>query len=74
MISEEDIKSLNITKWQDNEDGSADVEFNCSDTLRNFLAGQGLIQCIRQMIQLHGGDKIEFRDGAENHPNVDRTT
>ena len=73
MISEEDIKSLNITKWQDNEDGSADVEFNCSDTLRNFLAGQGLIHCIRQMINFHGGDKIEFRDGAENHPNVDRT-
>jgi len=74
MITEEDINSLRVTKWQDNEDGSADLEFNCTDNLRNFLAGQGLIFCIRNMIQFHGGDKIEFRDGAENHPNVDRTT
>ena len=71
-VSEEDIKTLNITKWQDNEDGSADVEFTCSDTLRNFLAGQGLIHCIRQMIQAHEGENIDFRDGAESHPNVDR--
>jgi hypothetical protein len=71
-VSEEDIKTLNITKWQDNEDGSADVEFTCSDALRNFLAGQGLIHCIRQMIQAHEGENIDFRDGAESHPNVDR--
>jgi hypothetical protein len=72
MVSEEDIKSLDITKWQDNEDGSADVEFTCSKTLRNFLAGQGLIYVIRQMIKDQGGETIEFKEGAENHPNVDR--
>lgn len=73
MITEDDIKSLKITKWQDNEDGSADVQFECSDTLRNFLAGQGLIHCIRQMIT-ESNYNIDFKEGAELHANVDRTS
>lgn len=73
MITEDDIKSLKITKWQDNEDGSADVQFECSDTLRNFLAGQGLIHCIRQMIA-ESNHNIQFNEGAELHANVDRTS
>lgn len=73
MITEEDIKTLKITKWQDNEDGSSDVQFECSDTLRNYLAGQGLIYCIKQLIESTKTDFIDFKEGSENHANVDRT-
>ncbi len=40
---------FNITKWQDNPDGSASIEFECSDELKNFLAGQGLIRVLEYM-------------------------
>lgn len=69
MITEEDITSLKIIKWQDNEDGSSDVQFECSDKLRNYLAGQGLIYALTKMVDKY--PDIEFREGAENHANVD---
>jgi hypothetical protein len=42
---------FNITKWQDNPDGSASIEFECSDELKNFLAGQGLIRVLEYMMK-----------------------
>lgn len=42
---------FNITKWQDNPDGSATVEFECSDEYKNFLAGQGLIRVLDLMMK-----------------------
>ena len=54
---------FNITKWQDNSDGSASVEFDCSDEMKNFLAGQGLLRVLELMMKAEKQKFTPFKEG-----------
>lgn len=54
---------FNITKWQDNPDGSASVQFECSDEMKNFLAGQGLIRVLELMMKDEKQKFTAFKEG-----------